>query len=164
MNPARLLAVLAVLCVAAAGCAGRPAPSQPFVPAGAIAGAAELRGEIVRAARSQLGADYAWGGCDPAEGFDCSGLVWWAYRVNGVAIPRVTSGQRAAGTSVSGRVLPADVVVFATGKGASGLHTGIATGRGSFVHSPKSGDAVREDELDNSYWRARLLDVRRIIE
>ncbi len=47
----------------------------------------------VNAARSQIGVPYVWGGESPGHGFDCSGLVQWAWARAGYSIPRVTSDQ-----------------------------------------------------------------------
>lgn len=44
-------------------------------------------------ARSQLGCWYNWGASGPCgTGFDCSGIVYRAYRREGFAIPRTTYG------------------------------------------------------------------------
>jgi cell wall-associated NlpC family hydrolase len=47
----------------------------------------------VQAAVSQLGVPYSFGGEDPGVGFDCSGLVQWAWGQAGVSIPRTTETQ-----------------------------------------------------------------------
>ena len=44
----------------------------------------------VQAAVSQLGVPYVFGGEQPGVGFDCSGLVQWAWAQAGVSIPRTT--------------------------------------------------------------------------
>ena len=48
-----------------------------------------------RWAEAQAGAPYVWGGTGP--GFDCSGLVWAAYRHAGFTLPRTTYGMLASG-------------------------------------------------------------------
>jgi cell wall-associated NlpC family hydrolase len=48
---------------------------------------------VVDAAESQLGVPYVFGGASPSEGFDCSGLVQWAWGQSGVSIPRTTEVQ-----------------------------------------------------------------------
>jgi cell wall-associated NlpC family hydrolase len=47
----------------------------------------------VDAAESQLGVPYVFGGASPSEGFDCSGLVQWAWAQAGVSLPRTTETQ-----------------------------------------------------------------------
>ena len=101
------------------------------------------------------------GGRSPETGFDCSGLVWWAYGQNGVVLPRTTRGQIKSGSPVGLAALtPGDLVFFLIG---SGLHAGIVTGRDTFVHSPKSGGSVREESLWSQYWSQRFLEARRVI-
>ncbi|MFV0347613.1 MAG: C40 family peptidase [Halodesulfovibrio sp.] len=117
---------------------------------------------IVRTARTVIGADYNYGGCNPAEGFDCSGLVWWAYQENGLSVPRTTSAQSTGGRPADCTYpRQGDVIVFRISH--KGLHSGIYSGNGHFVHSPKSGHVVREESLRKDYWQSRLLTCRRYL-
>lgn len=117
----------------------------------------------VRAAYSQMGNHYVMGGASPRQGFDCSGLVYWAYRSNGVAVPRLTRDQARAGKGVSrGNAKPGDIVVFRIGKNGRTLHTGLYAGGNSFIHSPRRGKSVRMDTLSQPYWNNRLVAVRRV--
>jgi cell wall-associated NlpC family hydrolase len=47
----------------------------------------------VKYAESQIGVPYVWGGETPGVGFDCSGLVQWAWAKAGISIPRTTETQ-----------------------------------------------------------------------
>lgn len=123
-----------------------------------------LGARVAQTARSQIGIHYRLGGTTPSKGFDCSGLIWWAYRQNGVNVPRVTDAQAKAGIEVGGNPMrPGDILVFDTNRGRTGLHTGLYTGNGRFVHSPTSGKLVREDTLRQEYWRTRLIRIRRVV-
>jgi peptidoglycan DL-endopeptidase CwlO len=92
----------------------------------------------VNAALSQLGTPYVWGGSAPG-GFDCSGLVSWAYGQNGISLPHYTGSLWAMGTHISASELaPGDLVFY------NGLnHVGMYIGNGSFVEAPHTGDVVK---------------------
>ncbi len=49
--------------------------------------------KAVKEAESQIGVPYVWGGETPHVGFDCSGLVQWAWAQAGISIPRTTETQ-----------------------------------------------------------------------
>ncbi|MBQ3060641.1 MAG: C40 family peptidase [Desulfovibrio sp.] len=118
--------------------------------------------KVVRTAYSQMGKKYRLGGASPSKGFDCSGLVYWAYGQNGLKVPRVTRDQAHAGRAVSrSQLRPGDIVVFRTG--LRSLHTGIYAGDGSFIHSPRAGERVRMESINVNYWKKRLITARRIV-
>ena len=67
----------------------------------------------VQAAVSQLGVPYVFGGEQPGVGFDCSGLVQWAWGRAGVSIPRTTETEWPALTHVSLDALqPGDLLFY----------------------------------------------------
>jgi len=67
----------------------------------------------LRAAESQIGVPYVWGGTTPGVGFDCSGLVQWAWQKAGVTIPRTTEQQWAALPHVSfSDIRPGDLIYY----------------------------------------------------
>ena len=49
--------------------------------------------KAVQYAKSQIGVPYVWGGETAGVGFDCSGLVQWAWAKAGITIPRTTESQ-----------------------------------------------------------------------
>lgn len=116
---------------------------------------------VVRTAYSQMGKKYRLGGASPQKGFDCSGLLYWAYRQNGIKIPRVSKEQAKAGRGVpNGKARAGDIVVFRTGWNS--LHTGIYAGGDTFIHSPRKGKHVKMDHMQ-PYWGNKLVAVRRIV-
>jgi cell wall-associated NlpC family hydrolase len=112
-----------------------------------------------RAAKYALGAvgvPYRWGGTS-MSGFDCSGLVYWAYRRLGVTVPHNSYALWSAGRHITrGHAKPGDVLVF------SGLgHVGMYIGRGKMVHAPQSGRNVEIVTLSRSRYGSRVVGVRR---
>jgi cell wall-associated NlpC family hydrolase len=117
-------------------------------------------------AKKYLGTPYRWGGSSPQSGFDCSGLVQWAYAHAGIRIPRVTDAQIDApgGTAVSrSKLLPGDLVFF---RNASGYvhHVGISLGGDKFLHSPHTGDVVKTSSLKESYYAREFAGGRRFVK
>jgi cell wall-associated NlpC family hydrolase len=116
---------------------------------------------VLDAAESRLGAPYRYGGAGP-DAFDCSGLVTYAYRQLGVAVPRTAAQQFAAATPVPRSELrPGDLVFFRL-EGRDVSHVGIYAGDDRFVHAPQSGGNVRMARLDDEYFRRRYAGAGRL--
>ncbi|MBR0366046.1 MAG: C40 family peptidase [Clostridia bacterium] len=125
------------------------ATAQPAA-AGSVVTSGSGRGQaIVNTAMKYLGTPYRWGGTSPS-GFDCSGLVQYVCRANGISVPRVAASQRGAGTYISRENLqPGDLVFFSNGGGIS--HVGIYAGNGNMIHAPHTGDVVKVASINSSY-------------
>ncbi len=118
---------------------------------------------ITKTAKTQLGKKYRFGGTSPKTGFDCSGLIQWAYKQHGVKVPRQTIAQAKVGKRVkSSKARPGDIIVFKTRSSGTGLHTGIYVGNNKFIHSPRTGAKIRIETL-NKYWKPKLVSVRRVV-
>lgn len=166
-DAATRMLLVAALVLPASGCslldrAGIPWGSPPAVKTYTVTGGSAEALGVVRTARGLAGQPYRYGGDSPATGFDCSGLAWWAFRQQGIEIPRASWEQYESGRSVpKSDLAPGDLVFFKLGKWTKGLHVGIVTERGTFIHSPSEGGRVREDEFLSSYWQARFVGARR---
>lgn len=112
----------------------------------------------VKVALRAVGVPYSWGGASPASGFDCSGLVRWAYGRLGVDLPHSSYALYDRGRRIArSRMKPGDVVFF------SGLgHVGLYLGGGRMVHSPSSGRTVEVVRLASSSYGGRLIGARRV--
>ncbi|MBQ8828711.1 MAG: C40 family peptidase [Burkholderiaceae bacterium] len=115
---------------------------------------------VLKTAMTQVGTPYSYGKATPYKGFDCSGLIWWAYKEHGKKLPRHTSRQAKVGKSVRlGQSRQGDIVVFRFGKR---LHTGLMADKNRFLHAPSSGGYVRLESIKKVYWKNRLVSIRRV--
>jgi cell wall-associated NlpC family hydrolase len=103
-----------------------------------------VQAAAVAYAESQIGTPYVFGGADPSTGFDCSGLVVWAYGLAGVVVPRVANDQWQSEPHVAlDQLVPGDLVFF--GVGGEAEHVGIYIGDSAMVDAPHTGADVRID-------------------
>nr|WP_237554964.1 C40 family peptidase [Streptomyces sp. SID4948] len=117
---------------------GRPPTELTDLPASS--GRAAL---AVAAVRGAVGAPYVWGATGP-NAFDCSGLMLYAYRQAGVALPRTSQEQLDSGTHVPlDQVRPGDLVIYRS----DASHVGMYVGGGQVVHAPYPGARVRYDPV-----------------
>jgi cell wall-associated NlpC family hydrolase len=94
----------------------------------------------IAAARTQLGVPYRWGAASPGSGFDCSGLVMWAYGQVGRGLPHSSRALYSMTRRISAAQLQPGDLVFG---GSPVHHVGIYVGDGMMIHAPHSGDVVR---------------------
>ncbi len=103
----------------------------------------------------QLGVPYRFGG-STTDGFDCSGLVQYAYAKVGRAIPRTTRDQWRNLQPVAVRNLRIGDLLFFDIDGKVS-HVGLYLGRRRFVHAPSTGREVTIEQLDSGYYRKTFL-------
>ena len=105
---------------------------------------------------------YVIGGESPAEGFDCSGLVYYVYNKHGIKLPRDTwsLANQLPSVQIEHRQ-PGDLVFFNTNN-RDFSHVGIYVGEDRFVHAPSTHSGrVMMSDLNQPYWRQRFAAVRR---
>jgi cell wall-associated NlpC family hydrolase len=173
LTPTATRSLLALLAATGllAGCAGGPTPqpssharSPVVVPESHGGHEAKLTigGAVAELAMGLVGARYRYGGTDPAEGFDCSGLAFYAYTQAGYRIPRTSQEQfRAARKIALGDADAGDLVFFQDQTKLS--HVGIYLGDGRFVHAPAGGQNVAVASIDSAYYQQHLVAVGRLL-
>jgi cell wall-associated NlpC family hydrolase len=108
---------------------------------------ARLVARVIGAARSQIGVHYVYASARPGGGFDCSGLVMWAWSLVGVHLPHNSTDIYRELPHVSrGELRPGDVLYF----GRPEDHVAIYLGHGLMIHAPHRGDHVR---IQPVYWQ-----------
>lgn len=106
--------------------------------------------------RAAIGTPYLWGGAGP-RGYDCSGLIWAAYRSQGYRIPRTTQEQIRAGQAVSLRNLrPGDLIFPNSG------HVGVYLGNGKVESAPHTGAKVHVTDVRS--WLGPSTVARRFVK
>jgi len=114
-------------------------PSTPVTIAGPPPPLSAGAAGAVQAAEREVGVPYVWGGTTPA-GFDCSGLVMWAYAQVGIGLPHYSGAQYADTTHISmADIEPGDLLFYGPG-GAD--HVAMYVGGGSMVEAPYTGASV----------------------
>jgi cell wall-associated NlpC family hydrolase len=116
-----------------------------------------------------MGTPYRWGGSD-ANGFDCSGLIQYAFAEHGIPLPRQSREQASAGYEVGrhlSSLLPGDILTFSAQPGQSEpvTHVGLYLGDGRFIHSATGGVQVSELNASTAvsgWWLDRWVGARRV--
>lgn len=116
---------------------------------------------IVATAKTCLGVPYQWGG-ESMSGFDCSGLIMYVFKKNGITLGRTCKAQYQNGAPISKSDLkPGDLVFFQNTYTTGLSHAGIYIGEGKFIHA--SSDGVMISSLSNSYWTSHYYGACRIL-
>ena len=114
-------------------------------------------------AKKQINKKYRWGGTNPYTGFDCSGLMQYAYKASRVHLPRTAAAQYKHTKRVSMKnIKVGDLIFFHTRRTRAKVnHVGIYLGGGKFIHAPRRGKLVSVTDLNN-YWRGKAVGAGRV--
>jgi hypothetical protein len=128
-----------------------------------------LADSVVATASEAMGRPYEFGGTgENGEGFDCSGLIQYAYGQHGIVLPRRSTDQAREGAKVDrklDRLQPGDLLTFSN-RGKAVTHVGLYVGGGRFIHSATKGVQVSTLGAADPYgrwWYKRWVGVRRIL-
>ena len=122
---------------------------------------------VVHAALEKQGSKYVYATHGPNT-FDCSGLVYYAFRQIGITLPASAHKQGySSGTQITyDQLRPGDIVCFNTSDdGDDDLvdHTGIYIGSGQFVHASSAAGKVIVSRMDKDYYHTAFVWGRRIL-
>jgi cell wall-associated NlpC family hydrolase len=164
-----LRASFAFLVLFAAGCSSAPevrsppprAESPPAWDGEGGAASMRNRGEALADFALRLrGTPYRYGGAT-LDGFDCSGLVFFAHRQLGLVVPRTSRDQADEAMSIKPRKLQRGDLVFFKIDSREVNHVGIYVGDHRFVHAPGAGKPVTINSLDDEFYSERFFSAGR---
>jgi hypothetical protein len=153
-----------------------PSLNAPIAPSEVVPGPGEtqsppatLADSIIATASEAMGRPYEFGGTGAnGEGFDCSGLIQYAYGKHGIVLPRRSTDQAREGTKVDRNLIklrPGDLLTFSN-RGGAVTHVGLYMGKSRFIHSATRGVQVSTLSAEDPYgrwWYKRWVGVRRLI-
>ena len=114
-----------------------------------------MRARVVAAAAEQIGWPYVWGGESRSEGgFDCSGLVDYAYAMAGHPLPgRPTAAVLwQMGIPISRDQLRAGDLVFLGAPSGDPYHVALYAGHDHVIVASGRGQPIRREPLGNVNW------------
>jgi len=107
--------------------------------------ASPIASKALTRAMGKMGVPYVWGAVGP-NAFDCSGLVMWAYKQQGINLPRTSAAQSKVGTPVTrSQLRPGDLVFFYSPVS----HVGIYVGNNKILNASESGKPVKISNMAN---------------
>ena len=133
---------------------------------------------VIDRAMSQLGVRYSWGGGDANgptvgirdggvadtfgdfenAGFDCSGIMIYAFAGVGISLPHYSGYQYTAGRQVPASQMKRGDLIF-YGPNAS-QHEALYLGNNQMLESPQSGDVVKVSPVR---WDGMVPNVTRLL-
>lgn len=115
----------------------------------------------------QIGKPYRWGGTSPQTGFDCSGLIYYAYKdLVKFRIPRTANEMyhlNDARPVNRSELQNGDLVFFRTNGRGVADHVGVYVGNGKFIQSPRAGRDIQITSLSEDYWVRHYVGARRVM-
>ena len=141
----------------------RKAPGK--IAAASLAAANKQSSTVLSRAVNVLGTPYRWGGSSPSKGFDCSGLVKYAFNdVAAVDLPRTSSEMASGhGQKVERKDLKPGDLLFFNIKSRKVNHVAIYLGNDRFIHAPRRGKSVTIDTLKKPYWQSHYVVAKRVL-
>lgn len=139
-------------------------PAPDSAPARLLGSVRDTASELVLSAMNFLGVRYTRGGTSIENGFDCSGFTRHIFEMSvGLVLPRRAEEQARSEnllTVEKDELKPGDLVFFNTMR-RTFSHVGIYVGEGRFIHAPRTGSAVRVEDMRDAYWAKRFTGARR---
>ncbi|WP_213878447.1 C40 family peptidase [Pseudomonas sp. dw_358] len=128
-------------------------------------GSTQQSDAVLSRAVKVLGKPYVWGGSSPSRGFDCSGLVKYAFNdVHAADLPRTSNAMsKGHGEKIDRKDLKPGDLLFFNIESRRVNHVAIYLGNNRFIHAPRSGKTVSIDTLNKPYWQSHYVVAKRVL-
>jgi cell wall-associated NlpC family hydrolase len=115
---------------------------------------------VIRRGMSQMGVPYSWGGGNAAGpsrgidsgagtvGFDCSGLILYAFAGVGIKLPHYSGAQYDMGRKIPSSQMRRGDVIFYGPNGSQ--HVSLFLGNGQMLEAPYTGSTVKVSPVRTS--------------
>ena len=139
---------------------------QEVYPTGGTFNASGGVSGVLSVAEAQIGKQYILGDEGP-DTFDCSGLVYYCYRLNGVSISRRSAASYASNDSWTyidnaDELRAGDLVFFKSDSSEKVSHVGICIGGGKMIDASSANGKVVKRSCTSRYWERNFVCGRRI--
>lgn len=109
---------------------------------------------VAELAKAQEGKPFYFGGADPEQGFDNSGLICYVLNQNGISCPRLTGDIAAMGDKIGyDEIKAGDVVFFEMNGSGNADFGGIYIGEGKMAIAMSEEYPVRIVDITTNYYR-----------
>lgn len=153
-NP--IFAFIITMLALTVGCSSQAVHDAARTPARETVVRSQSVGEKAAAiAYQQVGVPYRYGGAT-TRGFDCSGLIHFAYARAGKPVPRTSRGLWSSTMSVRREELQVGDLLFFDIEGKMS-HVGLYLGNQKFVHAPSTGRTVSIEKLSSPFYAAAFI-------
>jgi hypothetical protein len=120
---------------------------------------------VIATGKQYLGVPYQFSAkAGRTDAFDCSSFTQYAFKQNGINIPRSSRQQATAGTFVpKDQLQPGDLVFSDTNRDGVINHVSIYMGNGKLLHTYRVGVGVTISNFAGSTWDKTYVTARRVI-
>lgn len=143
----------------------KPGSGESYPVGGSFSATGDVAG-VISVATAQIGKQYVTGDEGPNT-FDCSGLVYYCLKTNGVSVSRRSSASYAENSAwrkidSMSDVKKGDLLFFRSDSSSQVSHVAIYIGGGKMIDASSSNGKVVRRSATSDYWSRNFVCARRV--
>ncbi|MFD1926820.1 C40 family peptidase [Sporosarcina siberiensis] len=115
--------------------------------------------KVIELSHALLDTPYKWAGVT-ADGFDCSGFIYYVYKEAGLDVKRFDTIALHANSINVEEPVPGDLLFFENTYRSGISHAGIYIGDGQFIHAGSK--KVEISSIKSGYWKDKFTESKRL--